>query len=83
MLWYFMDGRSVKNKEALLEERDAFWEFHIAFGDIDTVFLKSKKTGRWWMQLPGKDFVPCAYGDYLLASNNEIPERWLRHQERL
>jgi len=83
MLWYFMDGRSVKNKEALLEERDAFWEFHIAFGDIDTVFLKSKKTGRWWMQLPGKDFVPCAYSDYLLASNNEIPERWLRHQERM
>jgi len=83
MLWYFMDGRSVKNKEALLEERDAFWEFHIAFVDIDTVFLKSKKTGRWWMQLPGKAFVPCAYSDYLLASNNEIPERWLRHQERL
>ncbi|HEU4551197.1 MAG TPA: formimidoylglutamase [Chitinophaga sp.] len=83
MLWYFMDGRAVKNKEALLEERDAFWEFHIAFGDIDTVFLKSKKTGRWWMQLPGKDFVPCAYNDYLLASNNEIPERWLRHQERM
>lgn len=83
MLWYFMDGRSVKNKEALLEERDAFWEFHIAFADINTVFLKSKKTGRWWMQLPGKDFIPCAYSDYLLASNNEIPERWLRHQERL
>lgn len=83
MLWYFMDGRSVKNKEALLEERDAFWEFYIAFADINTVFLKSKKTGRWWMQLPGKDFIPCAYSDYLLASNNEIPERWLRHQERL
>lgn len=82
MLWYFVDGRAVRDKEAQLEERDAFWEFHIAFADIDTVFLKSKKTGRWWMQLPGKEFVPCAYSDYLLASNNEIPERWLRHQER-
>jgi formiminoglutamase len=83
MLWYFMDGCSVKNKEAFLQDRDAFWEFNIVCADIDTVFLKSKKTGRWWMQLPGKDFVPCAYNDYLLASNNEIPERWLRHQERL
>lgn len=83
MLWYFMDGRSVKNKESLPEERDAFWEFHIAFADIDTVFLKSKKTGRWWMQMPARDFVPCAYSDYVRASNNEIPERWLRHQERL
>lgn len=83
MLWYFMDGRSVKNKEAQLTERESFLEFHIAFTDIDTVFLKSKKTGRWWMQLPDKEFVPCAYSDYLLASNNEIPERWLRNQERL
>ena len=83
MLWYFMDGRAVKNKEALLDDRDAFWEFHIAFSDIETVFLKSKKTGRWWMQLPDREFVPCAYTDYLMASNNEMPERWLRHQERL
>lgn len=83
MLWYFMDGRAVKNKEALLDDRDAFWEFHIAFSDIETVFLKSKKTGRWWMQLPDREFVPCAYSDYLMASNNEMPERWLRHQERL
>ena len=83
MLWYFMDGRSVKNKEAQLNHRESFLEFHIAFTDIDTVFLKSKKTGRWWMQLPDKEFVPCAYSDYLLASNNEIPERWLRSQERL
>lgn len=83
MLWYFMDGRAVKNKEALLDDRDAFWEFHIAFSDIETVFLKSKKTGRWWMQLPDREFVPCAYNDYLMASNNEMPERWLRHQERL
>ncbi|WP_346317095.1 formimidoylglutamase [Chitinophaga sp. YIM B06452] len=83
MLWYFMDGRSVKNKEAQLTERESFLEFHIAFTDIDTVFLKSKKTGRWWMQLPDKNFVPCAYTDYLQASNNELPERWLRNQERL
>lgn len=85
MLWYFVDGCSVKNKEALLNERDAFYEFNIVCGDIDTVFLKSKKTGRWWMQLPGKgkDFVPCTYNDYVTASNNEIPERWLRHQERM
>lgn len=83
MIWYFMDGRAVRNREALLEDRDAFWEFHIAFSDIETVFLKSKKTGRWWMQLPDREFVPCAYNDYLMASNNEMPERWLRHQERL
>jgi arginase family enzyme len=83
MMWYFMDGAAIRNKEALLQDREAFWEFNIVCGDIETVFLKSKKTGRWWMQMPGKEFLPCAYNDYLMASNNEIPERWLRHQERM
>jgi len=83
MMWYFMDGVAIRNKEAVLQDREAFWEFNIVCGDIETVFLKSKKTGRWWMQMPGKEFLPCAYNDYLLASNNEIPERWLRHQERM
>lgn len=83
MMWYFVDGVAIRNKEALLQDREAFWEFNIVCGDIETVFLKSKKTGRWWMQMPGKEFLPCAYNDYLLASNNEIPERWLRHQERM
>ncbi|MCK7558705.1 hypothetical protein MKQ70_28430 [Chitinophaga sedimenti] len=82
MLWYFMDGRSVKAKESMLHEREAFPEFHVA-SEINTTFLKSKKTGRWWMQLPDKQFIPCAYSDYLIASNNEIPERWLRSQERM
>jgi hypothetical protein len=34
------------------------------------------------MQLPDNKYIACSYQDYLLASNNEIPERWLRAQER-
>lgn len=83
MLWYLMDGRSRGSKEAMIDERDSFNEFHTAFAEVDTVFLQSKKTGRWWMQLPDKQFIACSYKDYLLASSNEIPERWLRAQERL
>lgn len=82
MLWYLIDGYSRGKREARLEEKDAFNEFHIAFAEIETVFLQSKKTGRWWMQLPDKKFIACSYKDYLLASSNEIPERWLRAQER-
>jgi arginase family enzyme len=83
MLWYLMDGRSRGSKEALIDERDSFNEYHTAFAEVDTVFLQSKKTARWWMQLPDKQFIACSYKDYLLASSNEIPERWLRAQERL
>ena len=82
MIWYVMDGRSRGKREASLDEKDSFNEYHMAFAEVDTTFLQSKKTGRWWMQLPDKKFIACSYKDYLLASSNEIPERWLRAQER-
>ena len=83
MLWYFIDGKSRSKQEASLEEKNHFNEFHTAFAEVDTIFLQSKKTGRWWMELPDKTMIACSYQDYLHASNNEIPERWLRAQERL
>jgi hypothetical protein len=81
MLWYVLDGRSRARREAQLDERDSFNEYHTAFAEVETTFLQSKKTGRWWMQLPDKKFIACSYKDYLLASSNEIPERWLRAQK--
>lgn len=82
MLWYFVDGKWQGKQEAKFAERDSFIEFNTVFGEVDTVFLQSKKTGRWWMQLPDKTYIACSYQDYILASSNEIPERWLRAQER-
>lgn len=82
MLWYFIDGKSRSRQESTLNERQNFNEYHTAFAEIDTVFLQSKKTGRWWMQMPDKKMIACSYKDYLFASSNQIPERWLRAQER-
>ena len=82
MLWYFIDGKSRSKQETAMEDLHNFNEFHCTFTEVDTIFLQSKKTGRWWMQLPDKKFIACSYSDYLHASHNEIPERWLRAQER-
>jgi formiminoglutamase len=82
MLWYFIDGKSRSKQETTLEDRGNFNEYHTAFAEVDTVFLQSKKTQRWWMQLPDKKFISCSYNDYVNASQNTIPERWLRTQER-
>ena len=82
MLWYFVDGRNKRLQESELEERHNFNEYHTAFAEVDTLFLQSKRTQRWWMQLPNKKFISCSYNDYLNASQNQIPERWLRTQER-
>jgi hypothetical protein len=82
MLWYFIDGKNRNRQEALLEDRHHFNEYHTAFAEIDTTFLQSRKTNRWWMQMPDKKFIACSYNDYITASQNDIPERWLRAQER-
>ena len=82
MLWYFIDGKNRSKQEAALVDRQYYNEFNTVFAEVDTVFLQSRKTGRWWMQLPNEKLIPCSHQDYITASRNEIPERWLRSQER-
>jgi hypothetical protein len=83
MLWYFIDGFSWRAQEASLSDTASFLSFHVQMQHQDTLFMKSKKTNRWWMQLPDASMAPCTYEDYLCACNDEIPDRWLRIQERL
>jgi formiminoglutamase len=82
MLWYYIDGVSVGKTEVELNDKDQFLEYHITFTDNNSLFLKSKRTNRWWMKLPDGRFIACTHKDYLTACNNEIPERWLREMER-
>lgn len=83
MIWYFIDGKSRCKQETRFEDRHNFNEYNMVFSEIETVFLQSKRTNRWWMQLPDKKMIACSYKDYLDAGNNHIPERWLRAQERM
>ena len=82
MLWYLCDGIQKGKSEAPFEQHESFNEFKLMFADFETLFLQSKKTQRWWMQLPDKSFAACSDKDYATALNNEIPERWLRAAER-
>lgn len=82
MLWYYIDGMYHGKLESDLKNADMFIEYHITFGAIDTTFMQSRKTGRWWMRMPEDKFIPCSYNDFIQAGNNEMPERWLRFQER-
>ena len=82
LLWYVMDGLHKSKQESDLADRNNFYEYTMAFAEVETIFLQSKKTGRWWMQLPDEKFVACSKLDYIIASNNDMPERWLRAVER-
>ncbi len=83
MLWYFLDGYRIRLSEAKLEQKEQFVIYDVPFADYEARFIKSKITNRWWMQLPDQSYIPCSEHDYTLATHNEIPERWIREQERL
>lgn len=82
MIWYYIDGLYVAKNEASLENKELFLNYHVPFNEYELYFLKSKKTNRWWMVLPNGKAIACTYQDYITASNNELPERWLREMER-
>jgi hypothetical protein len=83
MIWYFIDGVLVAKTESTLNDTEQFIEYTISIPENRAVFLKSKKTNRWWIQLPNGQYIPCTYNDYLTACSNQIPERWMREVERL
>ncbi|HTO17051.1 MAG TPA: formimidoylglutamase [Edaphocola sp.] len=83
MLWYFIDGYRVRQSEVSLAQKDQFFSYHVPFTQYEAQFIQSKVTNRWWLQLPDGAYIPCSEKDYDTSTKNEVPERWLRAQERL
>lgn len=89
MIWYFIEGVGIRKQDYPVVDEKNFQKFiiNIEEQDNEIIFLKSKKSDRWWFHIPlyQKDskkkiykMVSCSYKDYLTAINNEIPERWVR-----
>ncbi len=95
MIWYFIDGFVNRKGDYPETDSENYVKFIVRIGDSDDdlVFLKSKKSDRWWMDISayGKmskkyikhQFIPCSYLDYQQAMNNEIPDRWWKVQQKL
>jgi formiminoglutamase len=82
MVWYYFEGIQAQKFEMPITDLESYYVFKMPFSEFETAFLQSKKTLRWWMQIPNGKYIPCSYADYLAASRNDIPERWFRNQER-
>lgn len=95
MMWYFLDGFSNRRNDLPENNNEDYIKFNVQIENFkdELVFLKSKKTDRWWMIVGSKDlvnqkykrhqFVPCSYYDYQTALNQEIPDRWWKVQQKL
>ena len=88
-IWYFIEGFYGRKSDFPYKDKQNYRRYIVPLiGDesMEIIFYKSKKSDRWWMEIPCPDdrqdkyarhlLLPCSYRDYQQALNNEIPERW-------
>lgn len=95
MIWCFIDGFYNRKDDFPSRDNPNYVRFHVVLQDekYEINFYKSKKTDRWWMEIPyppkkGLKFerhtlIPCSYKDYEVALNNDIPDRWWQTYQKL
>lgn len=92
MIWYFIEG-FYSRKDSLSFKSNDYIKYTVSLDSKPNtlVFYKSKKSGKWWMEIPHNETerfdrvstVPCSYADYQVAQKGEIPERWVNAQIKL
>lgn len=92
IFWYFIEGVNFRIEDNDFENEKLFTSYKVPVDDEVLEFKKSNKTDRWWIVLPfisnvnnklkSGTLLPCTYGEYLGACNQEIPERWLKARHK-
>jgi len=95
MVWCTIDGFCYRQREFPLFSKKNFLEYkvHLPDGKDEMIFYKSKRTDKWWMNVPyaggeqGKmsrhHLVPCSYSDYEQAGRGDVPDMWWRTYQKL
>ncbi|MCB2221336.1 MAG: formimidoylglutamase [Bacteroidetes bacterium] len=95
MIWYFIEGfYNRKNDHPYLDTQEYIkYTVSIKNHKDHLVFYKSKKSDRWWMDVPVQKnyksvyerhhLVPCSYADYEIACQDDIPDRWWQAYQKL
>ncbi|WP_426669096.1 formimidoylglutamase [Mucilaginibacter sp. McL0603] len=94
MIWYFIDGFYNRKRDFPLNPKSQYliYKTSLKHDDHEVVFVKSKKSDRWWMQVPYPTggsmnerfhLVPCRYDDYKTAVAGEMPDLWWRTYQKL
>lgn len=91
MIWYFIEGVNYRANDYPFGLKDRYQKFIVPIEDQLLNFHKSNKSGRWWMEIDlhrdnkfkRHTLIPCTYQDYISATNQEIPERWIRTLKKI
>ena len=93
LIWYYLDGYANRTQDSP-EMHSEFTKYRCDINDTQPpiLFLKSKRTSRWWMDIehPSRPEdersivrLPCTYDDYQVAASGDTPERYLQAIKRL
>jgi arginase family enzyme len=94
IIWYFIDGFNSRKNDYPSEDDTDYTKYTIHFKEnkYEMNFWKSKKSDRWWMEVPTgikasnhkkHHLLPCSYKDYQMACQEELPERWIKAFHKL
>jgi arginase family enzyme len=88
IIWYFIEGVNCRVNDDDFTDQSNYQKFTVLVEDEELVFYKSKKTGRWWVEIPFVEYsntksqqhplLACMYEDYETATKGIIPERWYK-----
>ena len=88
VIWYFVEGVNCRIKDDDFKDLSSYLKFTVLVESEELVFFKSKKTDRWWIEIPFLEYsntkskqhplLACTYEDYVSATSGVIPERWYK-----
>jgi arginase family enzyme len=95
MIWYFIDGFYNRKHDYPYKDKENYKKYYVSIKENthEIIFYKSKKSDRWWMEVPcpidvkikyeRHYLVPCSYNDYQTALADEVPDRWWQVYKKL
>jgi arginase family enzyme len=95
MMWFFIDGYYNRKHDLPHKDKKGYLKYTVSLKNHkdQLVFYKSKKSDRWWMDVPVKagfrslyerhHLVPCSYNDYEIACKDDVPDRWWQTYQKL
>ncbi len=95
LLWCLVDGYYGRKAEIPGGKKDGFLKYRVPLrnDEFQLIFYKSVATDRWWMEVPvppqyankyrKHHLVPCNYEDYLVATRDDLPERWWKAYKKM
>jgi len=94
-VWYFIDGFYNRKQDFPIKDKKFYIKYRVVIKELqnEIIFYKSKKTNRWWMEVPCPSrlkskyerhyLISCSYNDYKIAMKEEVPDRWWQAYQKI